>query len=129
MAQLPSISSQVGADVVKTITNIKNIDLHSKRNRHVNSWHKLRMRGLQNPTLPLALLVINTDSPLCTRFEQIESDFPYNIRVKVNTLTAEGALRALTDFTLSNARRFFSSMVNPLAVKGFSLGHFALIKN
>ena len=99
---------------MKTITNIKNIDLHSKRNRHVNSWHKSRMRGLQNPTLPLALLVSNTDSPLCNQFEQIESYSPYNIRVKVNTLIAEGTLRALIDFTLSNARRFYSSMGTPL---------------
>jgi len=83
VAQLPSISSQAGADVVKTITNIKNIDHNSKRNRHVNSWQKSRMRGLQNPTLPLALLVSNTDSPLCARFEQIESDSPYNIWVRV----------------------------------------------
>ena len=36
----------------------------------------------------------------------------------VNALTAVGALMALIDFTLSNARRFYSSMGNPLAVKG-----------
>ena len=34
-----------------------------------------------------------------------------------NPLTAVGALRALIDFTLSNARRFYSSMGDPLAVK------------
>ena len=45
----------------------------------------------------------------------------------VNPLTAERALRALVDFTLSNARRFYSSMGNPLdrkvlsAFKSFSL--------
>ena len=33
-------------------------------------------------------------------------------------LTAEGALRALIDFTLSNARRFYSSKGNPLDGKG-----------
>ena len=33
-------------------------------------------------------------------------------------LTAERAFRALIDFTLSNARRFYSSMGNPLAGKG-----------
>ena len=74
------------------------------------------MTGVQTcalPILPLALLASNTDSPLCIQFEQIESDSPYNIRVKVNTLIAEGALRALTDFTLSNARRFYSSMGTP----------------
>ena len=36
----------------------------------------------------------------------------------INPLTAEWALRALTDFTLSNARRFYSSMGNPLDGKG-----------
>ena len=35
-----------------------------------------------------------------------------------NALTAVGALMALKDLTLSNARRFYSSMGNPLAVKG-----------
>ena len=35
----------------------------------------------------------------------------------VNPLTAELALRALIDFTLSNARRFYSSRGNPLAGK------------
>ena len=37
-----------------------------------------------------------------------------------NPLTAEWALRALIDFTLSNARRFNSSMWNPLDRKGLS---------
>ena len=36
----------------------------------------------------------------------------------VNALTAVGALMTLIDLTLSNARRFYSSMGNPLAVKG-----------
>ena len=35
--------------------------------------------------------------------------------VPINPLTAEWALSALIDFTLSNARRFYSSMGNPLA--------------
>ena len=35
-----------------------------------------------------------------------------------NPLTAEWALRALIDFTLSNARLVYSSIGNPLAVKG-----------
>ena len=37
---------------------------------------------------------------------------------KLNPLTAEWALRALIDFTLSNARRFYASMGNPLDGKG-----------
>ena len=36
------------------------------------------------------------------------------------TLTAVGAFVTLTDFTLSNARRFYSSMGNPLALKGLT---------
>ena len=54
----------------------------------------------------------------------------YNLRTKrrfqrfvsntnrFNPLTAERALRALIDFTPSNARRFYSSMGNPLDGKG-----------
>ena len=38
----------------------------------------------------------------------------------LNPLTAEWALRALIDFTLSNARRFYSSMGNPLDGKGLT---------
>ena len=40
--------------------------------------------------------------------------------VPINPLTAEWALRALIDFTLSNARRFYSSMGNPLDGKGLT---------
>ena len=36
----------------------------------------------------------------------------------INALTAVGALMTLIDFILSNTRRFYSSMGNPLAVKG-----------
>ena len=38
----------------------------------------------------------------------------------INPLTAEWALRALIDFTLSNAKRFYSSMGNPLDGKGLT---------
>ena len=41
--------------------------------------------------------------------------------VPINPLTAECSLRALIDFTLSNARRFYSSMGNPLDRKGLSV--------
>ena len=37
-----------------------------------------------------------------------------------NPLAAEWALRALLDFTLSNVRRFYSSMGNPLDGKGLT---------
>ena len=46
---------------------------------------------------------------------------------KIN-LTAEWALRALIDFTLSNARRFYSSMGNPLDRKGLKSLIFFLFK-
>ena len=42
----------------------------------------------------------------------------FNQPVVLNPLTAEWALWALMDFTLSNARRFYSSMGNPLDGKG-----------
>ena len=40
--------------------------------------------------------------------------------VPINPLTAEWALRAIIDFTLSNARWFYSSMGNPLDGKGLT---------
>ena len=40
--------------------------------------------------------------------------------VLINPLTAECGLRAVIDFALSNARRFYLSMGNPLAGKGLS---------
>ena len=44
-----------------------------------------------------------------------------------NPLTAAGALRALIDFTLSNARRFYSSMENPLAGKGLKVQNYTIL--
>ena len=41
----------------------------------------------------------------------------------LNALTNVGALRIVIDFTLSNARRFYSSVGNPLAVKGSTKTH------
>ena len=45
----------------------------------------------------------------------------------INALTAVGALVTLIDFTLSNARRFYSSVGNPLTVKG--LNNIRLTRN
>ena len=42
------------------------------------------------------------------------------LRNTINALTAVGALMKFIDFTLSNAGRFYSSIGNPLAVKGLS---------
>ena len=44
----------------------------------------------------------------------------------LNAFTAVGVLRALTDFTLSNARRFYSSTGNPSAAKGLTNRRFLL---
>ena len=41
--------------------------------------------------------------------------------VPINPLTAEWALRAVIDFALSNARRFYLSMGNPLDGKGLTM--------
>ena len=49
----------------------------------------------------------------------VPSKYPTGIRYLLNPLTAEWALRALIDFTLSNARRFYSSTGDPLDGKGF----------
>ena len=48
--------------------------------------------------------------------------------VPINPLTAEWALRALTDFTLSNTRRFYSSMGNLLDGKGLTGKVFSGVK-
>ena len=49
-------------------------------------------------------------------------DYVNNVKnyVPINALTAVGALMTLKDFTQSNGRRFYSSMENPLAVKGLT---------
>ena len=52
-----------------------------------------------------------------TMLKDVESVWP-----GLNPLTAEWALRALINFTLSNAKRFYSSMGNPLDGKGLSYG-------
>ena len=46
-----------------------------------------------------------------------------------NPFTAVGAHRELIDFTLSNARRVYSSMENPLGVKGLILKYSSLSYN
>ena len=57
---------------------------------------------------------------MCTRHNNVKN------RVPINALTAVEALMTLTDFTLFNARRFYSSIGNPLAVKGLKLLLFSL---
>ena len=46
--------------------------------------------------------------------------FPFTVNIMLNPLTAKWALRALIDLTLSNARRFYSTMGNPLDGKGLT---------
>ena len=65
------------------------------------------------------------------------TDTVSNHLIRVNPLTAEWVLRALIDFTLSNAKRFYSSMGNPSAGRGLNnnrqnitklkFGEFALL--
>ena len=51
-----------------------------------------------------------------------------SVQKTLNALTTVGALMTLKDFTLSNARRFHSSMGNPLAVKGLTTSKTVPIK-
>ena len=44
--------------------------------------------------------------------------------VRINPFPSEWVLRALIDFTLSNARRFYSSMGNLLDGKGLTISKF-----
>jgi len=46
------------------------------------------------------------------------SFIPYSLGFCFIPFTAVGAHRGLIDFTLSNVRRFYSLMGNPLAAKG-----------
>ena len=62
---------------------------------------------------PLSLLPFSVSPPL-----SYSHGFPPPCASTLIPLTAEWALRALIDFTLSNARRFYASMGNPLAGKG-----------
>ena len=52
------------------------------------------------------------------KLHRVPGNVSLPFKPKVNPLTAEWALRALIDFTLSNARRFYSSKGNPLDRKG-----------
>ena len=52
--------------------------------------------------------------------EPLGSEGINNVKNPINALTAVGALMTLIAYALSNARRFYSSMGNPLAVKGLS---------
>ena len=67
-------------------------------------------------------MVLRNQSAVLNR--PLSSSMPLSFRdhswEPFNPLTAVWALRALIDFTLSNARRFYSSMGNPLAVKGLT---------
>ena len=50
-------------------------------------------------------------------------------KIKVlNALTAVGTLMTLIDFTVSNVRRFYSSIGNPLAVKGLKVSKVFLLE-
>ena len=50
-------------------------------------------------------------------------------KIKVlNALTAAGTLMTLIDFTVSNARRFYSSIGNPLAVKRLKVSKVFLLE-
>ena len=61
------------------------------------------------------IIVMSTSIPLIL----LGIDKKHSFHV-INPLTAEWALRALIDFTLSNARRFYSSKGNPLDEKGLT---------
>ena len=52
---------------------------------------------------------------VCLLFNHVKNYVP------INPFPAEWVLRALIDFTLSSARRFYSSMGNPLDGKGLIL--------
>ena len=48
----------------------------------------------------------------------------FNSCLRSNLLTLSLPRVPLTDFTLSNARRFYSSMGNPMGVKGLTTARF-----
>ena len=90
------------------------ISLHETRANLAGSLNQpgvLVKMTLSDVTLSLAL-PLNINSALAS-FNSVNN-------VPINALTAVGALRALIDFTLSNARRFYSSIGNPLAAKGLT---------
>ena len=67
------------------------------------------------------ILLVNGEPLGSERINNVKSYVSINnfkLYVPINALTAVGALMTLLDFTLSNARRFYSSMGNCLAVKG-----------
>ena len=91
-------------------------------------------KGLRSNTIQLELLI--SSATLTYYFIQDTKEIKMHLNCRndssllqmkctaVNALTAVGALRALIDFTLSNARRFYSSMEITLAVKGLNVSLF-----
>ena len=71
-----------------------------------------RFSGTRNQN---GIIVMSTSIPLIP----LGIDKKHSFHV-INPLTAEWVLMALIDFTLSNARRFYSSKGNPLDEKGLT---------
>ena len=94
-------------------------DIQSTRNNHrngKNTWPQLcRPEGAQSGLFPDGHPSIH--QPHLTGLNFGAQTGPFEATF-FNPLTAEWALRALIDFTLSNARRFYSSKGNPLDGKG-----------
>ena len=66
------------------------------------------------------IVIVGSNMPV-NEFPSFDSkDRRIGARFLINALTAVGALMTLIDITLSNARRFYWSMGNPLAVKGLT---------
>ena len=69
------------------------------------------------------ILLVNGEPPGRERVNNVKNYVPINNvknYVPINPLTSKWVLRALIDFTLANARRFYSSMGNPLDGKGLT---------
>ena len=89
--------------------------IHSNLERHKPTENKpILLNGTRG-----YFFYVKPTSP-CTLSCKDWTEESYCVKINLNPLTAEWALRALIDFTLSNPRRFYSSMGNPLAGKGLT---------
>ena len=87
------------------------------------------LKSYSNPSLTLTLMVSEYDfmSHEYMKFthsncglQHVQCKWPSQLSALLNPSVSVSALMTLTDFTLSNARRFYSSMGNPSDTEGLN---------
>ena len=116
--------NSVGTDISKSSRCVTSFKIRFTRRFCLISLVFLLKLGWCQPSLwphPVPLKENKFSNKLACRNLSSFSGNKVHSYEPLNPLTAEWALRALRDFTLSDARRFYSSMGNPLDGKGLKV--------